>query len=436
MNLLLGSVLVAALAGLLFGFDTAVIAGVTADLTRLFALSPEQLGLTVSSALWGTFIGALFAGRPGDRFGSRNCLLFLAFLYLLSGLGSALAWDWPSLLLFRAIAGLAIGGSSVLAPVYIAELAPDRRRGALTGLFQLNIVAGILVAYLSNYLVGLNGLGAWEWRVKLAVTALPALIFLLLLIAIPASPRWLATRGRGAEAIAILRRMGRSDPETECRLFAEDQARAGGTLSWRRHRKPILLAISLAFFNQMAGINAILYYLNDIFAAAGFGKLSSDMQSVAVGATNLCFTALAMLVIDRLGRKRLLLIGAVVMAICLGVTAMVQWGLAPATWLIWALSGFIAGFAFSQGAVIWVYISEIFPTEVRSRGQSLGSATHWLMNALISGFFPVIAALSKGAPFAVFAAMMALQFFIVLRFFPETKGLSLEALGRKMASLR
>lgn len=426
MILLVGSVLVAALAGLLFGFDTAVIAGVTGDLVRVMDLSPVTLGITVSSALWGTLLGALVAGFPGDRYGSRACLRGLALLYIASGLGCALASGWYELLFFRFIGGLAIGGSSVLAPVYISELAPPARRGALTGLFQLNIVAGILVAYLSNSLIE-----GWRW--KFGVTCLPALLFFLLLWLIPASPRWLALKGRTAEAMEVLRRIGSTDHPGSLLAAAPEGT---GNLSWRRHKKPILLAIAMGVFNQMSGINAILYYLNDIFAAAGFGKVSADAQSVAVGATNLLFTALAMLVIDRLGRRTLLLIGSVGTAFALAAAAVILWGLADQSLLLWVLLLFIASFAFSQGAVIWVYISEIFPTEVRARGQSLGSGTHWLMNALISGLFPLVAAWSKGAPFLVFAAMMAVQFVAVLLFFPETKRLSLEEITAGAASGR
>jgi sugar porter (SP) family MFS transporter len=429
MAVLMGSVLVAALAGLLFGFDTAVVAGVTGDLSREMSLTPATLGITVSSALWGTLLGALVAGIPGDRYGSRACLRGLALLYVASGLGCALAGGWGELLFFRFIGGLAIGGSSVLAPVYIAELAPPHRRGALTGLFQLNIVAGILVAYLSNSLIE-----GWRW--KFGVTALPALLFFLLLWTIPASPRWLALKGRAEEALDVLKRVGSANPQGDLTQLLAATSEGTGKLSWRRHKKPILLAVALGMFNQLTGINAILYYLNDIFAAAGFGKVSADAQAVAVGATNLLFTALAMLVIDRLGRKTLLLIGAVGMAFSLAAAAVILWGLADQSLLLWVLLVFIASFAFSQGAVIWVYISEIFPTDVRARGQSLGSGTHWLMNALISGLFPLVAAWSKGAPFLVSALMMAVQFVVVLLFFPETKRLSLEEITAAATSGR
>jgi len=428
MNLLLGSILVAALAGLLFGFDTAVIAGVTGDLTRLMHLSPRALGLTVSAALWGTLAGALCAGPPGDRFGGRACLRVLALAYVASGVGCALAQNWSTLLLFRFIGGIGIGASSVLAPVYIAEIAPPARRGALTGLFQLNIVGGILIAYLSNYLVALAIGGDDAWRWKFAATVVPSLLFFLLLWLIPASPRWLAAKRRDAEALVVLHRIGVADPKAALEALCQGQ-NANGTLSWRRHKAPIMLAISIGLFNQLSGINAILYYLNDIFAAAGFGRLSSDLQAVAVGATNLLFTGLAMLAIDRLGRKSLLLIGAVGTAVCQAAVAFILGHPDDRFWLIWVLLGFIASFTFSQGAVIWVYLSEIFPTEVRARGQSLGSSAHWLMNALISALFPLFAAKSSGAPFLFFSAMMVLQFAVVWFYYPETKRVTLEAMA-------
>ena len=437
MNAVLGrSVLVAGLAGLLFGFDTAVIAGVTGDLTRIYALTPSRLGITVSIALWGTLVGALGAGGAGDRFGSRDCLKLLALMYAVSSLGCAFAPDWGSFLVFRVIGGLAIGGSSVLAPVYISEIAPAKRRGVLVGLFQLFIVGGILAAYCSNFAIGGAGLGALEWRMKLLAPAAPALLVLALLQTIPNSPRWLAARGRDGEALAVLKAIGAPEPEAELAqidaALAEAAATSGLRLSLRVHGRPIFLAVSIALFNQLAGINAILYYLNDIFAAAGFGKVSSDLQSVAIGATNLVFTLIAMTVIDRAGRKPLLLIGSVGMAFCLAAAGLILSGKGPPAALLPVLIGFIACFAFSQGAVIWVYISEVFPSGVRSRGQSLGCATHWAANAVISGAFPLVAAHSRGAPFALFAVMMVVQFFVVLIAYPETRGMRLEDMAKAL----
>ncbi|MBW8897877.1 MAG: sugar porter family MFS transporter [Massilia sp.] len=426
MNTLLKGTLVGGLAGLLFGFDTAVIAGTTQGLTQAFRLDPGGLGMTVSSALWGTLLGALFAGRPGDRYGARNCLRAIAALYVVSALGCLFASSLAVLVAARVLGGIAIGASSVLAPIYLAEIAPAHRRGMLVGAFQFNIVLGILVAYLSNYLVGLADLGADEWRWKFGVAAVPALVLFGLLFLIPNSPRWLAVRGRTSEAERVLRAIGAADVAGELASYARGHVATGSKLSWRRYRKPMMLAFAIAAFNQLSGINAILYYANDIFAAAGFGKVSADLQSVMIGATNLLFTLLALTVIDRLGRKTLLMVGSVGMVVALAATAWIQWSGMHRDLLLWALVLFIAAFAFSQGAVIWVYISEIFPTEVRARGQSLGASTHWLMDAIVAGVFPLMAARSNGLPFVLFALAMLVQFFVVARYFVETKGARLE----------
>jgi sugar porter (SP) family MFS transporter len=429
-EVLVRGVLVGGLAGLLFGFDTAVIAGTTDGLRSAFQLSPGGLGVTVSSALWGTLVGALLAGVPGDRLGARACLRGIGLFYIVSAVGCALAWNWGGLLFFRMLAGLAIGASTVLAPVYISEIAPARWRGAMVGAFQFNIVFGILVAYLSNYLLGTLDLGADEWRWKFGVAIVPAIILFALLYTIPQSPRWLAMKGRRDEALAVLRRISQSEAEAQAEadviLADKEQAPERRRLSWKLYRKPILLAFGVAAFNQLSGINAILYYINDIFAAAGFSKTSADQQSIIIGATNLLFTALALLVIDRIGRKTLLLVGAVGMTLALGGTAAILLSNQYQNLLLLMLIGFIASFAFSQGAVLWVYISEVFPTEVRARGQSLGCSTHWFMDAIIATLFPLVAVYSRGAPFVLFALMMVLQFFVVLAYFPETKRVPLE----------
>jgi MFS transporter, SP family, arabinose:H+ symporter len=426
---------VAAWGGLLFGFDTAVISGVTHALAGVFALSPASLGLTVSAALWGTVVGSMLAGIPGDRFGRRDSLRILAVFYVVSAVGCAFAWDWYSLVFFRFIGGLGIGGSSVLGPIYIAEVAPARSRGKLVALFQFNIVVGILLAYFSNYVIGLMGLGDAEWRWKLGVSAFPAALFFLMLFTIPRSPRWLAGKGRVAEARQVLTAIGEPDVDGEIQDIVASvggQHHQGEPLFSWRYRFPIFLAISIGMFNQLSGINAILYYLNDIFAKAGFSKVSGDLQAVAIGATNLIFTIVAMSVIDKIGRKTLLLVGSVGTAAAMaGVSYIFLSGHHEGA-LVWLLVGFIAFFAFSQGAVIWVYIGEVFPNVVRAKGQSLGSSTHWIMNALISYIFPVMAASSGGAPFVFFSAMMALQFFVVLFTYPETKGVSLEAMQKKL----
>jgi SP family arabinose:H+ symporter-like MFS transporter len=432
---LLRSTVVAALGGLLFGFDTAVIAGTTRELTDQYHLTPATLGITVSSALLGTIIGAMTAGIPGDKYGRRDSLRIMAIFYVLSALGCAFALNWWMLVFFRVVGGVAIGGSSVLGPMYIAEIAPAKWRGRLVGFFQFNVVFGILLAYFSNYIIGLFNLGTAEWRWKLGIAALPAAAFLAMLFGIPRSPRWLAKKQRNDEAREVLRQIGEENYEQELREIVtsiDAEHVTGERFFSTRYRLPIFLAITIGLFNQLAGINAILYYLNDIFAAAGFNKVSSDLQSVAIGATNLVFTMIAMSLIDRAGRKVLLLIGSVGTALCLAGVAWIFLSHRHEELLVWLLIGYIAFFAFSQGAVIWVYIGEVFPNRVRAKGQSLGSFSHWLMNGIISLVFPVMAARSGGYPFVFFAAMMVLQFIVVSLFYPETKGLSLEDLQKKL----
>jgi sugar porter (SP) family MFS transporter len=435
--ILLGkSAMTGALGGLLFGFDTAVIAGATHPLTDQYALSSLSLGITVSIALWGTVAGALGSGLLGQKIGSRAALRIMAILYVISALGCAFAPTWIFFLVFRFIGGVGIGGSSVLGPVYIAELAPAKWRGRLVGLFQINIVIGILLAYLSNAIIAHFDLGVIEWRVELGVAVLPAILFLLLLLSLPQSSRWLVTQNRIDEAQFTLAAMGSPDSRAEVDAILESLKLDGGqnssTLFDRNHKLPVFLAITIGMFNQLTGINAILYYLNDIFASAGFGQMSSSLQAVAIGLANLLATLLGISLIDRLGRKTLLLIGAVGCGICLtGVAVIFKLGTHQAL-LLPMLVGFIIFFAVSQGSVIWVYLSEVFPTNVRSKGQSLGSSTHWIMNGLITLLFPIAAAWSKYLPFAFFAAMMVVQFIVVLTIYPETKGYTLEGLQQKL----
>ncbi len=434
---LLKSTVVAALGGLLFGFDTAVISGTTGNLTVVYHLSAQLLGVTVSAALIGTIIGAMFAGIPGDKYGRRDSLRVMAVLYVLSALGCAFAWNWSALVFFRLLGGLGIGGSSVLGPMYIAEIAPANWRGRLVGVFQFNVVAGILLAYFSNYLVGLQHFAVdLEWRWKLGVASAPAAVFLALLFVIPRSPRWLVKKQHLDEAREVLRLTGEQNYEQDLREIVAsidaEHGRADEPLFSRKYGLPIFLAVTIGFFNQLSGINAILYYLNDIFAFAGFSKVSGDLQAVVVGLTNLVFTVIAMSIIDKVGRKKLLLIGAVGTALCLGGVAAIFSMNRHQDLLVWLLVGFIASFAFSQGSVIWVYISEVFPNRVRAKGQSLGSLSHWLMNAAISFAFPTLAAWSKSIPFMFFASMMVLQFFVVLFVYPETKGVTLEEMQKKL----
>ncbi|MFT4073912.1 MAG: sugar porter family MFS transporter [Asticcacaulis sp.] len=431
MRLNMKAVVIASLAGLLFGFDTAVISGVTHALRDVYQLDDQGLGLAVSVALWGTFFGALFMGRLGDAIGGRDALRVIGLMYILASLGCALSPSLPLFVVSRFVVGLAIGGSSVLAPVYISEIVPAERRGALVGLFQFNIVFGILLAYLSNYLVGQMIADASVWRWKLGLAALPATVFFLLLFTIGQSARWLAAKGRIDEAVKSLTQLGIPDPAATIADFQKSDV-GQGKLSWTKHKKPILFALLLALFNQFTGINAILYYLNDIFAAAGFSAVSADLQSVAVGGANLAATLLGMALIDRFGRKKLLTLGAIGMVIALaGVTVIMATGQGQG-FLLALLILFIVSFAASQGAVIWVYLAEIFPTPVRARGQSLGSATHWIVNAIISAVFPLVAAHTKALPFAVFAAVTLIQFIVVSKFFPETKGVELEDMEKAL----
>jgi sugar porter (SP) family MFS transporter len=433
---LVRSTIVAALGGLLFGFDTVVISGTTSSLTDLYHLSSLFLGITVATALVGTTLGAMFGGWPGERFGRRDSLRGIAVIYILSALGSAVAWSWGSLLVFRLLGGLAIGASSVLGPMYIAEIAPARFRGRLVGLFQFNVVFGILLAYFSNYLLGLAQLGANEWRWKLGIAAVPSTLFFLLLFGIPRSPRWLAEKGRNDEAREVLRMTGEPDYENQMKEIVAsidlEHSRGDESLFQRKYALPVFLAISIGMFNQLAGINAILYYLNRIFAQAGFTKVSGDLQAVAIGAANLVFTIVGMSIIDRAGRKVLLLTGAIGTAACLSGVAYIFAAGQHQDVLVWLLVGYIAFFALSQGAVIWVYISEVFPTRVRAKGQSLGAFTHWFMNTVIALTYPAIAEKSGAYPFMFFALMMVLQFFVVWFIYPETKGVTLEAMQKRM----
>ncbi len=433
---LVKSTIVAALGGLLFGFDTAVISGTTAALQSHFALSEDAKGFTVAIALIGTIFGALFASVPGNKYGRRDSLRGMALLYLISAIGCAIAWDWYSLLFFRLIGGLGIGGSSVLGPMYIAEIAPAKWRGRLVGFFQFNVVAGILVAYLSNYLIRERHLGAQDWRWMLGVAALPALFFLGMLFVIPRSPRWLVQKSRLGEARETLTAIGEENVEAELQDIVKsvdvEHGHGQETLYQAKYGLLIFIAVSMGMFNQLSGINAILYYLNEIFAKAGFTGVSGDKQAVLIGFTNLCFTTLAMTIIDKVGRKTLLLIGSVGCAVSLAGAATIFLTNSHEDLLVWALVMFIASFAFSQGAVIWVYLSEVFPTRVRAQGQSLGSFTHWAMNAAISWVFPSLAAKSRGLPFVVFSLMMVVQFVVVLTVYPETKGVTLEDMQKKL----
>lgn len=424
--------LIAALGGFLFGFETAVISGAEKTIQGLWSLSSFWQGFTVASSLIGTVLGSIIAGKPAQFYGRKKVLLVIAIMYLLSAIGCASSAIWILFITFRFIGGIAVGASSVVGPMYISEIAPASLRGRLAGSFQLNIVAGIFIAYLTNFLF--VGLGADSWRWMLGVMVVPAGLFWLLVRTIPESPRWLVLNHRDAEATGIMQRLGEVDVTAAIASIRESVSHTTEKLFVPKYSKPILFAVLLAMFNQLSGINAIIYYAPRIFEMAGFDQAHAYLQPVYIGAANLLFTLLAMSFIDRFGRKKLLLIGSVGMIVFLGLTAMAFNGGANSNVIIY-LIGFIAFFAFSQGAVIWVFISEIFPNSVRSQGGSLGSFTHWIMAAIISWTFPVIV---EGSPkggfysFVFYSVMMLIHLIFVWKFLPETKGRSLETIQKEL----
>ncbi|MGB5847181.1 MAG: sugar porter family MFS transporter [Ignavibacteriaceae bacterium] len=437
------STIVAALGGLLFGFDTAVISGTTHWLKDVYDLSSFWLGFTVAGALIGTIIGAIFVGKPADKYGRRSMLFMLAVLYFISALGSALAWDWYSFLFFRFIGGLGVGGASVVSPMYIAEISPAKYRGRLVAITQFNIVLGILLAFFSNYLIAGLNLGVIEWRWMFGVEAVPAAAFFFLLFFIPLSPRWLVAVGRVSEAKIVLEKCGTDsgniDEEIGEIKTSLDIENTSGVEPFfdKKYLKPIMLAVAIAMFNQLSGINALMYYAPHIFKMAGAEAGSALLQTVAVGGTNLLLTMAALLVIDHFGRKKLMLVGSIGYIISLGATAWAfytygtEFNETGSFIVLASLILFIASHAFGQGAVIWVFISEIFPNRVRARGQALGSFTHWFMAAAISWTFPMIAEISGGHTFAFYTVCMIGQLFWVLKVMPETKGISLEQIQKK-----
>jgi|WetSurMetagenome_2_1015567.scaffolds.fasta_scaffold44963_2 MFS transporter, SP family, xylose:H+ symportor len=435
---LLGSALIAALGGLLFGFDTAVISGTTEWLKSEFRLTDFTLGFTVASALIGTIIGSIAVGKPADAVGRRGILFVLAILYFVSAVGCAFAWSWGVFMAFRFLGGLAVGGASVVSPMYIAEISPAEYRGRLVAFTQFNIVLGILLAYLSNYVIGTLHLGAAECRWMFGIMAAPAVVFFGLLFLTPQSPRWLLAQGSVAEAKKVLMRCGMGGDSLESEI-SEIQASldvqhhtANEPFFCAKYRKPILLAIAIAAFNQLSGINALIYYTAHIFRMAGYGSTDALLQSVIIGFTNLVFTMAAMTVIDRFGRKNLMLVGSFGYIVSLSAAAYSFYTGTGGKMLLVSLVVFIASHAFGQGAVIWVFISEIFPNRVRARGQALGSFTHWIMAAAISWTFPVIAAASGWMSFAFYAVCMVGQLVWVVSVMPETKGISLERIQKQM----
>ncbi|MFA9371273.1 MAG: sugar porter family MFS transporter [Labilibaculum antarcticum] len=431
--------LIAALGGLLFGFDTAVISGAEKSIQEMFGLDGFWHGFTVAIALIGTIVGAMTAGKPADKYGRKSVLIVIAVIYGITALATAVADDWLVFISFRFIGGIGVGASSVIGPMYIAEIAPAHLRGRLVGMFQLNVVSGILLAFFSNYLISsIVEVDAWRWM--LGVQALPAFIFFGLLFYIPSTPRLLVLKGRSKEALILLKKLASSNPENELKEIEEslqgDNAKSSTNLFAKEYRLPVMLAILVAVFNQMSGINAIMYYAPRIFEMTGFGKDDALLQSVIIGATNFIFTMLAMTVIDKFGRKKLLLIGSIGMMAFLGMVAKTLFeGSTGNILVVVYLVGFIAFFAFSQGAVIWVFISEIFPNKIRAKGQALGSFTHWIMAAMVSWMFPAIAESGVnggGVAFMIFSVAMLVQLIVVFKFFPETKGKSLEQIQKEL----
>ena len=426
-----------ALAGFLFGFDTVVISGAEQTIQSLWKLSPGMHGLALGAALYGTVLGSLLGGWPADRFGRKPTLLSIGLLYVISAVGCGYAWNVQSFIAARFIGGIGIGISTVAAPLYISEIAPPTHRGRLAGLFQFNIVFGIIIAFLSNFLLKDIGENAWRWM--LGVAAFPSVLYSVMCLLIPESPRWLLGRKRDREAgIKVLQLIQPDVSRTQIEAEADEllalsheKVEAGGFWT-RRLRVPILLAFLIAFFNQLSGINAILYFAPRIFEMTGLGTKAALLQSVGIGITNLIFTFVGLWLIDRLGRRTLLYIGSFGYIVSLGLTAWAffteHFAIVPS-----CIFAFIAAHAIGQGAVIWVFISEIFPNRHRAEGQTLGSFTHWIFAALLTTFFPkMVSAFPPGYVFSFFAFMMVLQLIWVKTMVPETKGVPLEEIEHRL----
>ena len=445
--LVIRSAVVAAIGGLIFGFDTAVISGANSALKKQFDLDNGGLGLTVAIATVGTILGALIGGRLADRYGRKNLLFAIGILYVMGSLGTALAPTHAFLMAFRFFGGIGVGLSSVCAPIYTAEIAPARIRGRLVGLVQFNIVLGILLAYLSNYIIQMiitDEKVAWRWM--LGVMLIPSVVFLLLLVTVPETPRWLMSRGRNKEAVEISRRLCSTQAESEEQIAEIRQQlaadRTKGSLSdffSRRYSKVIIFAFIIAMCNQLSGINAILYYAPEVMKEAGASKDDAYLMSVAVGIMNLIATMAALTVIDKIGRRSLMIVGSIGYLLSLGFLTGVMFmyeGHFDSTSSMLVLVGlllFIAAHAFGQGSVIWVFISEIFPNKVRGTGQSFGSLTHWVFAAITTYAFPtIIGKLGGGFTFLIFFVCMCGQLFWVLKMMPETKGVPLEEMESKL----
>lgn len=426
----------AALAGFLFGFDTVVISGADKQLQALWGTSDAFHGSVVMAmALWGTVVGAIFGGIPTNKFGRKNTLLLIGVLYFISALGSALANDPITFAALRFIGGLGVGASTIAAPTYISEIAPAKQRGRLVAMYQFNIVLGILIAFLSNYLLRNTGEQPWRWMV--GIEAVPAFIYFLFVLFIPKSPRWLISKSKNAEAANILQRINpETDLETKMQEIKQQSETkiSGENIFMKKYRFPLILAFLVAFFNQVSGINAFLYYAPRIFEEAGLGASTALLSSIGIGVVNLLFTLLAVFLIDRLGRKQLMFIGSIGYIISLSLVAaafFLNWG---GLWVPIFLFLFIAAHAIGQGAVIWVFISEIFPNHLRASGQAFGSSTHWVLAAIIPSLIPFLfSTIGAGYVFAFFAFMMVLQLLFVIFMMPETKNKSLEELSEELA---
>lgn len=431
--------LTAALGGFLFGFDTAVISGAERAIQEVWQLSDWTHGLAIASALYGTVIGALFGGIPADRWGRKKSLLWIGLFYFISAVGSGIAWDVTSFTFFRFLGGLGVGASSVVAPMYISEIAPAKNRGLLVALYQFNIVFGIVIAYVSNYLIGTAGLPE-DWRWMLGVEAIPALIYSVMIFSIPESPRWLIAKFNDqVKAREILTRTDPDGVDEAIRLAIEEeksmkQKTGFGVLFSPRFFSSTMLAVMIAFFNQVSGINAIIYFAPRIFEMAGISTENALISTIGIGLINLFATFFGLYLIDRLGRKKLMYIGSFGYIISLTLMAYNFLGPGiPAFWLPIFVFGFIASHAVGQGSVIWVFISEMFPNELRAYGQSLGSFTHWILAAVIANVFPFFAnSFGPGYIFAFFCAMMICQLLWVMVKMPETKGRSLEEIQKDL----
>ena len=429
--------LTSALAGFLFGFDTVVISGAEKTIQSLWGLSPGLHGIAMASALYGTVVGSLLGGWPADRFGRKATLLWIGVLYLVGAVGSGLAPNVAIFIIARVIGGLGIGISTVVAPMYISEIAPPKYRGRLAGMFQFNIVFGILIAFVSNALLAGIGENAWRWM--LGVAAFPSLLYAVFCFGLPESPRWLLSRkGDREAALEVLQRIEPEASKAEIageadQIMSASSAEGPSGHFWtRRLRKPIMLAILIAFFNQLSGINAILYFAPRIFELTGLGTKAALLQSIGIGVTNLVFTFVGLWLIDRLGRRTLLYIGSFGYIASLGLVAWAFFtehlALVPI-----CIFAFIAAHSIGQGAVIWVFISEIFPNRHRAEGQTLGSFTHWIFAALLTTFFPkMVSAFPPGYVFSFFAGMMVLQLIWVKTLVPETKGVPLEQIQKQL----